>query len=297
VEEYRIESKDLAFNKDMEIMDLGKVNDVECTPLKSMLCNVVKVGSPDKDYDAVNGRYEYNTEYEFHVENRDIAPQTFNLGTPYRTDSFGIHHARYQSATSTDKKSDNDVFVVHATIKTISYYNEDIERLTPYSIKAEGNEIQEERKGAFNYYLSPKRCMNRWARFLAGILYQTSGILKFASIAKSDAVLKSKLTDLGEIESINEKFDFKLQEVINRLPLYYPQTMSLYVNVPQNISEYIDNKGTGYTSFTYQGKKYKGFVIEVDDYKDNASQQKIVIYMHPETPWDYPEKANNFITI
>jgi len=220
-----------------------------------------------------------------------------NLVTPYRTDSFGIHYARYQSASSTDKKSDNDVFVIHAVVRTITYYDEPIERLTPYRTIAEKDEIQKERKGAFNYYLSPKRCLNRWGRFLAGVLYQTSGILKFESIAKSDAILESILTDFGEIKIVKEKFDFNIYEVENRLPLYYPQNISLYVNVPQNISEYIDNKGTGYISFTYQGKRYKGFVTEVDDYKDNASQQKIVIYMHPETPWDYPEKANNFITI
>ena len=297
VEEYRIESKDLAFNKDVEILDLGAVNDMECTPLKSMLCNVVKTGSPDKEYDAVNGRYEYNTEYEFHIEDRKITPQTLNLVTPYRTDSFGIHHARYQSANSTDKKSDNDVFVVHAVNQDFTY--NDIPRygLAPYWVVAEGDSVQKEQLGAFNYYLSPKRCMNRWARFLAGVLYQTSGILKFESIAKSDAKLSSILIDYEEIESVVEQFDFDIMDIENRTPLYYPQEVKIYATIPQNISELMSNSNNGYISFTYQGKKYKGFLIEVEDYKSSESDQEIIVYMHPETPWDYPKKTNNFITL
>jgi hypothetical protein len=228
------------------------------------LFNQITAGTANKDYKSANGRFEFNTENVFSLPLTPIDRKETIIGK-YRTDSFGVTDTRltFAKQSTTTGESDNDIFLIHAVKKTVPGIGE---RYVPYGLaKSERDifkdDIQKERTGMFNFYLSPKRCLMRHGRILAGMLHKTSGILKFTSTAKTDAILESRLLGaFREDAPIKELDDYNVSGI---QPVWLPTIYEIECKLPRDLIRVIDENPHGYVQFTFRDKVYRGFPTDM----------------------------------
>ena len=60
-----IEARKVFYDNTQLIYDLGEIKNIEISVIEDLLFKTIKVGSPNQDYDDINGKLEFNTEYEF----------------------------------------------------------------------------------------------------------------------------------------------------------------------------------------------------------------------------------------
>lgn len=270
----RLEDIEQAYKKNVEILDLGVVDSLSVEPYQEDVYNLVNIGIADPDYKMVNGRFEFNNEYQFKCPILKNESEGDFL-SKYRTDSFGVTAARYEAEQSetTDSKSDKDSFIIHCNSKT---------NPTPYlGHQLVGDDIQLQRTGVFNIGLTPHRCLKRQERLLLVGLRKTDRTLRWQTSAKTSANLESRFQDpiTGEWDSVVEKSDV----VLEGEPLYIAKRVRFTARIPKNLPELMHKNIGGYISFTWQGKKYKGFPLQVVQRPVHNSAQEIAVVLHPET--------------
>lgn len=102
-------------------IQLGEAKNVEITEAADLLFNTVKVGYGAIQTDDVNGKSSFNNSFTFGTAITRVNKE-FTLICPYAADPFAIELTRInlEGKTTTDDKSDNQVFILDAPNKSIS---------------------------------------------------------------------------------------------------------------------------------------------------------------------------------
>jgi hypothetical protein len=180
-----------------DVIDLGEVSKMKVSPANDLLVNNIKIGSPNQEYDDVNGKEEFNTTQERSAPITRVSRE-LNLVSVYRKDCYGIEFTRLNldGKTTTDNKSDNDVFMIHieddpqpdGTWKLDRFYNAGATGLlTPSTV--------------FNLYLTPARAIRRNGNYIRSLFYKLDHkYLKFQTTDKNDQVVAGGITENADIQ-------------------------------------------------------------------------------------------------
>lgn len=270
----RLEDIEQAYRKDVEIVDLGKVERLSVEPFLDDSYTLINIGISDPDYNLVNGRFEFNNEYQYKTA-LNVLSKEGDFLCKYRTDSFGVTAARYEAEQSetTDGKTDNSIFLIHCNGNTDP---------VPYTgHQLLGDDTQLQRTGIFNVGLSPGRCLRRQARLLLTGLRKVSHTLTWQTSAKTGATLVSRFQDplTGGWDEVAEKADVMLEGE----PLFIAKKVKFIARIPKHLPELMSQNVGGYISFTWQGKRYKGFPMQVAQRPVAHTEQEVYVTLHPET--------------
>jgi hypothetical protein len=273
---YIIEEKQYFF-KDIEIADIGEVNESEITIANDILANKIKTGYSVHDYNQDNGRDEFNITLNFEVKINNNNNE-LELTSLVRADSYGIQFTRInlEGKTATDSDSDNDPFFVHVkhnTNGTITV-NKDITIINGSANKS----------GVFNAILSPKRCLLRHSGWLASIFDKTNKDIEFISSDRQDSNLES--TD--GTTTIIEKNNVPINSLTGKLfiPYYVEFDAPVPVGIAGNNGPFASNI-FGYITFSINGYKLKGFPVNIMESMSEKKQQRCKLILHPDTPGDF----------
>lgn len=121
-----LEELDYFFQKNVTIMDLGIVKDLEIVVAEDLLYNTVKSGYLDQTVDDINGRNEVNVLQRYSTPNLRITKE-LDLVSPYRADPYGIESARTDEfgQKQTSSTADNETFmlsVIKNPYQDVQYY-------------------------------------------------------------------------------------------------------------------------------------------------------------------------------
>lgn len=108
-----IEKTSYFFGKDV-VVDFGEVSAFEITVADDIVFNTIKVGYANQNYDAVNGKDEFNVTQNYTTPHTRVV-QELDLTSPYRADAYGIELLRVNldGQDTTDNESDNDTFFLN----------------------------------------------------------------------------------------------------------------------------------------------------------------------------------------
>lgn len=242
-----------------DFIDLGEVSKMKVSPATDLLINNIKIGTPNQNYDDVNGKQEFNTTHEYSAPITRIA-KDLNLISVYRKDCYGIEFTRLNldGKTTTDNESDNDVFMIHieddpqvdGTFKLDRSLNAGaIGLLTPETI--------------FNLYLTPARGLRRNGDYIRSLFYKLEyKYLKFQTTDKNDAVVADGITENADVEiaSLNGA-------------LFSCNYLEFETKVPYNLFEILNASPLKAFSGTWAGFSFVGIPDKVSVQPgDNASQ-------------------------
>lgn len=213
-----------------DVIDLGEVSKMKVSPATDLLINNIKIGTPNQDYDDVNGKQEFNTTHEYSAPITRVAKE-LNLISVYRKDCYGIEFTRLNldGKATTDNDSDNDVFMIHIedNPRVDGFYHLDRSLnagttglLTPSTV--------------FNLYLTPARALRRNGNYIRSLFYKLDAkYLKFQTTDKNDAVVCNGIIEKADAQIVSldpalfscnylefeTKVPFNLLELLNANPL------------------------------------------------------------------------------
>lgn len=95
------------------IFDLGEVAALSLETASDMLCNTLKTGYPDQEYNQRSGKYEFNQTRIWNLPISDIKEE-LDISCKGRGDGFGAEFIRgvYQNKDTTDNSGDKQPFVI-----------------------------------------------------------------------------------------------------------------------------------------------------------------------------------------
>jgi hypothetical protein len=180
-----------------DFIDLGEVSKMKVSPASDLLVNNIKVGTPDQEYDDVNGKQEFNTTHEYSAPITRVAKE-LNLVSVYRNDCYGIEFTRLNldGKDTTDNDSDNDVFKIHIedNPRVDGFYHLD----RSLNVGATGLLSA---PTVFNMYLTPARAVRRNGNYIRSLFYKLdSKYLKFQTTDKNSAVVAGGITENADIQ-------------------------------------------------------------------------------------------------
>jgi hypothetical protein len=178
-------------------IDLGEVSKMKVSCANDLLINNIKIGSPDQDYDDVNGKQEFNNTHEYSAPMTRVQ-RVLDLVSVYRKDSFGIELTRINldGKTTTDDKGDNDVFMIHVedAPRGDGYYHLD------RSLNAGATGLLSP-STVFNLYLTPARALARNGDYIRSLFYKLdSRYLTFQTTKKNDQVVAGGVTERADVQ-------------------------------------------------------------------------------------------------
>jgi hypothetical protein len=184
----------------VDFIDLGEVSKMKVSPATDLLINNIKIGTPNQDYDDVNGKEEFNTTHEYSAPITRVA-KDLNLIGVYRNDCYGIEFTRLNldGKATTDNDSDNDVFEIHIedNPRVDGFYHLDralnagaTGLLTPSTV--------------FNLYLTPARGLRRNGNYIRSLFYKLEAkYLKFQTTDKNDKVVAGGITENADVQIVS----------------------------------------------------------------------------------------------
>lgn len=181
-------------------IDLGEVSKMKVSCANDLLINNIKIGSPDQDYDDVNGREEFNTTHEYSAPITRVQRE-LDLVSIYRKDSFGIELTRINldGKTTTDDKGDNEVFMLHIEDAPQGDGLYHLDR----SLNAGATGLLSP-STVFNLYLTPARALARNGNYIRSLFYKLdSKYLTFQTTKKNDQVVAGGVTERANIQLVS----------------------------------------------------------------------------------------------
>lgn len=180
-----------------DVIDLGEVKNMKVSPATDLIINNIKNGSPNQDYDDVNGKEEFNTTQERSAPITRVA-KDLNLISVYRKDCYGIEFTRLNldGKTTTDNESDNDVFMIHVedAPRADGFYHLD----RSLNVGATGLITP---STVFNLYLTPARGIRRNGNYIRSLFYKLDAkYLRFQTTDKNNAVVAGGITENADIQ-------------------------------------------------------------------------------------------------
>jgi hypothetical protein len=240
-------------------IDLGEVSKMKVSPATDLLINNIKNGSPNQDYDDVNGKQEFNTTQERSAPITRIAKE-LNLISVYRKDCYGFEFTRINldGKTTTDSDSDNDVFMIHIEDAPWADGIFRLDRnlnagatglLTPTTV--------------FNLYLTGARAIRRNGNYIRSLFYKLDHkYLKFQTTDKNNAVVCQGITENADIEIASLD-----------APLFSCNYLEFETKVPYNLFEILNANPLKAFKGTWAGFSFVGIPNKISMQPgDNASQ-------------------------
>lgn len=262
------------FNVNLPILDVGNVKEIEVKPASDFLYGNIKIGYKNQTYEEELGKDEYNTEQQYSTGLNRIKT-TLDLVSDYRADHLGIRKIRIDLANANlsdeDREGDNDIFMVFT--ETQPFEDNKYRAITADDF-VEVNGI-DGRTDAINLNITPKRNLLNHSDFLAGALYRTNAIL--FETAKKDVNLRT----VNEFGEVLERSNVYISELST--PLFLPILIKFVVPIGVESINEIDNKTTGYISFRYKKKIFRGFIIETSANISQSDSVEITVLMAPNT--------------
>jgi len=268
--------KERIFDPNTELANIGSVSRIKVSPFIEWIKNRFKFGYPNKDYDKLNGRHEFNTTVEFVAPFKFLQAKEQSFVGKYRADSFGIQWLRweYSKKASNDSRSDNDMFFV--VVRNI-----DGKLIVEQNIDANSIENDIGQKGLFNFFISPKRNMMRNGSLLSAYCDKlpVQDLIRFTSSEKVDSKLVSQIP--FEETFVDETKDVPIFELPSPLfkPLLFEFDSAAQFCLPQNMMN-----PHGFIRFNYYGLELKGFVYDIHEATTPAKAQEFKLIAHPDTP-------------
>jgi len=120
----KFEKRSYAFS-DSAIADLGivKIDEKFVTPANQYRYSSIEAGYPSKDIENLNGKYSFNNTLIFKTPKLKGGENIYDAKSIYYADPYIIEILRIntEGKTSTDNKSDNDVFFIDGELKYPNY--------------------------------------------------------------------------------------------------------------------------------------------------------------------------------
>jgi hypothetical protein len=240
-------------------IDLGEVSKMKVSPAADLLINNIKNGSPNQEYDDVNGKQEFNTTQERSAPITRIA-KDLNLVSVYRKDCYGIEFTRInlEGKTTTDDKGDNDVYMIHIEDNPQSdgfyHYDRSLNAtasglLTPSTV--------------FNLYLTPARGIRRNGNYIRSLFYKMdSKYLTFQTADKNKALVAGGIVENADIQIASLD-----------APLFSCNYLEFETKVPYNLFEILNASPLKAFTGTWAGFSFVGIVDKISMQPgDNAAQ-------------------------
>lgn len=112
----RIEKRITAYQPESvtPAIELGSIKDLKITPAIDKMFTSVKIGHAEQQVDDTNGKFDFNGYMIFTSPVKSIPDKQLDLQSPYKASPYEIEQTRanYEGKTTTDKETDNDVFVL-----------------------------------------------------------------------------------------------------------------------------------------------------------------------------------------
>lgn len=197
--------RDKFYDKDIKAMDIKLKENAKfrVEADREFAYSAFKVGYNKVDYSNTNGRFEFNTTFDYTTGYTTPNPENIlSLISPYRADSMGFEFLIQESLNKTkDDKSDNDIFVV--ALEAQEEYFVTSLRETP---------VVEGDFELFNSVFSP----NRLALYNESLLGINSKQLTFTGTdGNRTAVIKETGTPLYNDIPINKRLHYPTKYIFN----------------------------------------------------------------------------------
>ena len=236
--------REKSFRNDLVALELGEN---ECAGLKELvnteyLFTGVKIGYEKKEYENVNGRFEFNGEHNYSTD-LTVVENVIELISPYRADSYGIEFLAWnRDKKTTDDKSDKDIFLINVKERTASF--ETVENVLS------GNILQPifSDKGytsPFNGNLNPLNLV----ALNAGLIGVSVERLTFTSSDSNAEVIINN-------QKLDSNYDIPEGKGLFEPVIYDIASRNIH-NLP------LGDDRNGIIRFAYKGKVYEGFIDEI----------------------------------
>jgi hypothetical protein len=249
------------FYKDSEILDIGKVKNLEISVDEQYYFNTIKIGYQEElDYEDINGNQNFAVLTNYSTGVKRIKGEK-DLTSPYRYDDYGIELTRRESNKEKYGKSldaDSDNFMLYTQRNGGIFIT--VQGTDSFSVirtKAGGRYLYSSRT-RLNLDLAPKRCMMRHISILGTVNYKDSSPIRFLN---SQYNLDLGLKKSDEASVIYESDDITNTELEE--PLFYPEIYNFEAPVTASILDQLFSDPHGYITFEYNNTEYKGFIVEV----------------------------------
>lgn len=204
-----------------DVIDLGEVSKMKVSPATDLIINNIKIGTPNQDYDDVNGKEEFNTTHEYSTPITRVAKE-LSLVSVYRKDCYGIEFTRLNldGKDSTDNDSDNDVFMIHIedNPRVDGLYH--LDRTLNVGV---ANLISP--STVFNLFLTPARALRRNGNYIRSLFYKLDAkYLTFQTTDKNDAVVAGGIVENADVQIASldaPLFSCNYLEFETKVPLDY----------------------------------------------------------------------------
>jgi hypothetical protein len=235
--------------------------------------NTLKVGYRDRQYTALNGYSEVNSQQNY-ITSLVTPKKEIDLQCVYRADPYGIEEIRVSQNDTAASRSDNDTFMVwkkpnpENTVPFIYYHPLRTEGLMINPTNGQPM-ITGVDPSYYNWMLSPKRNLMRGGNYLASIFYNMKGYkITLSSALKNTALVTTDVNGLrvAEADPI----------YISTLPapLFIPIYATFKPGLPSNALAMIDSVPYGFITFTYNSIQYKMFADTITvDVGQNTEQE------------------------
>ncbi len=242
------------YYKNVDVHDLGEINDAEFVLDEGLVFNKIKIGYANQNYDDVNGREEFNNTHEYKCPITRIIKE-LDLTAPYRADMYGIEFLRINldGKTTTDNSGDNDVFMLVVEPDPDSVDGSFRLKRDTYDAVPTGLIDPE---SAFNVQLSVKRCFEAHGSWIRGCMWPYTG----KKITFQTSPKNSLLRTVQNGKVIQENADVLIGDLEENY--FVPILAKFETVVPKNLLAMMLSNSYGLFKFTYRGKVYKGWCIE-----------------------------------
>jgi hypothetical protein len=277
---FYLESKNNVYDQ-TTLVNIGEVSGFTFKPFSAEMFAKLKYGYQNYNYDAINGKDEYNKGHEAITPHTRIQADK-DLTSVYRADPYGIEQVRSEflerSYGDSLNNEDNDVYLIHADLSTV--YNDSIEgnyyKLKRYSGMTYQNIIN--RTKAYNISLTPARMINNHRRYLASICKSLTGNIKHVSTTKDNPAGAELITTSGA-SVVNEGADL----LTNAAPLFYPILFEFSAAQINNFQQLMDTNPYQEIAFTHNGNTMYGFILKSSIKPANDQKQNFTLLCSPKT--------------
>lgn len=252
-----------------DVIDLGEVSKMKVSPASDLLVNNIKVGTPNQEYDDVNGKQEFNTTHEYSAPITRVAKE-LNLVSVYRADCYGIEFTRLNldGKDTTDNDSDNDVFIIHIEDAPQGDGLYHLDR--SLNIGATGLLSP---ATVFNLYLTPARALMRNGDYIRSLFYKLdSRYLTFQTSDKNDAVVAGGIT---------ENADVQLASLAS--PLFSCNYLEFETKVPYNLFDLLNANPLKAFTGTWAGFTFVGIPDKISAQPGDNGAQTYKLLASPTT--------------
>jgi hypothetical protein len=256
-------------------IDLGEVKGLKVKPAGDYLYNTIKIGYPEQQYDDVNGKQEFNNTSLFTTPITRVSKE-LNKVSAYRGDCYGIEFTRInlEGKTTTDDKSDNDVFLIHTEpTPTAGGPGTDFYKLDR-SLNATASGVLDPAT-VFNLFLSPKRCLERNGRLIHSLFYKLDSSKLVFQTTEKNAELKTTSP------LVIEKADVLISSLLPQL--FSPNLLEFETPAPVDLIEALEASPIRSFVGTYLGVPIAGIPVKVSAASETNEEQDYTLLASPST--------------